>query len=217
MEFSWRVLLKWWPEILQGLKVTLIYFSLSAVSSVLVAIVLAGIGALDNPVLNVFVRLYSTIFRDTPLLITLFFLFYALPALGIRLPIFVTGVLGITLNESAYMAEIFRGSLQSIREGNWEAGATIALTKSQVIRYIILPQTIRDAIPAITGQISIVLKDTSYLALIMVTEIYAMANRVYTYEASTTGFLAAAVIYIALFWIINISSQALEERVRVRR
>lgn len=217
MDFNWFVVMKYWPGILEGFKITLIYFSLSALLSVLVGIIVASLGAFDILPLTAFRRVYVTTFRDLPLLVLLFFLFYGLPYLGINIPIFLTGILGITLNESAYMAEIFRGSLQSIREEDWEAGYSLALSKFQVIRYVIMPQTIRDALPAITGQVSIVLKDTSLLALIMISDLTHIAKRIYTLESDTTGFFVAAVLYIGLYWTLDNFSQVLEEKVRVKR
>lgn len=217
MSFRWYVVIDWLPQIMQGAKVTLITFATSAALSIVLGIIIATMTLSKNIVLTTFTRIYVTIFRDLPLLVLLFFLFFGLPVMGIRFSIFATGILGITLNESAFIAEIVRGELSAINETEWEAGYSLALSKLQVITHIVLPQAIRNAIPAVTGQTSIILKDTSLLSLIMMCELTCVAKQIHTATITTTGFIAVAIIYEVLFWLITLGSRMLESKVRVKR
>lgn len=217
MDFNLYVIVRWWPNILQGLKVTTEVFLISAAISVLLGVIVASLISLRIPLLFEFFCAYVSVFRNSPLLVQLFFLFYALPSLGIRMSPLLTGVIGISLNEGAFIAEIMRGNIQAIPRGDWEAAESLGLSRIQVLRYVILPQAIRDAVPAITGQVSIVLKDTSLLSLIMVVELTRVANRIYTELFDISGIFVAAVIYICFYLIVNTLSGAVEQKIRVRR
>lgn len=217
MDFNWYIVVKWWPEFLNGLGVTLGAFAGCTILSVFMGILAASVIALREPVLSKTFAVYVSAFRNTPLLVQLFFLFYGLPFIGIRLSPMTCGIVGITLNEGAFIAEILRGNIQAIRKGEWEAAQSLGLSQVQVLRYAILPQAIRDAIPAITGQISIIIKDTSLLSLIMIVELTRVANKIYTRTFDTTGFFVTAILYIGLYLVLNTSSRVLERKVRVRR
>ena len=106
MDFNLYVIVRWWPNILQGLKVTTEVFLISAAISVLLGVIVASLISLRIPLLFEFFCAYVSVFRNTPLLVQLFFLFYALPSLGIRMSPLLTGVVGISLNEGAFIAEI---------------------------------------------------------------------------------------------------------------
>jgi len=217
MNFNLYVIVRWWPNILQGLKVTMEAFLISTAISVLLGVIVASLISLKIPLLFEFLCAYVSVFRNTPLLVQLFFLFYGLPSLGIRMSPLLTGVIGISLNEGAFIAEIMRGNIQAIARGNWEAAESLGLSRIQILRYVILPQAIRDAVPAIVGQVSIVLKDTSLLSLIMVVELIRVADRIYTELFDISGIFAAAVIYICFYLMINTLSGAVEQKIRVRR
>lgn len=217
MEFSWHIFVKWWPKIFQATCITIEVFLLAAVLAVLLGVVVAALLSLKIHWLNIFLRVYISIFRNTPLLVQLFFLYFGLPVINIRMSPMLTGVIGIALNEGAFMAEIIRGNIEAIRKGDWEAAESLALSKIQVLRYAILPQALRDALPAITGQLSIVVKDTSLLSLIMIVELTRVSNQIYTRLFDLTGFSVAAIIYITIFVILTSFSKMIERKVRVRR
>ncbi len=217
MDFSWHIITQWWPNILQALGVTVIIFIVAGLLSVLLGLIVGALPSFNNPVLTAASRIYVSIFRNTPLLVQLFFLFYGLPAVGIRMSPFVTGVLGITLNEGAFMAEIFRGNIQSINRGDWEAAKSLGLSHFQVLAFVILPQAVRDALPAVTGQLSIVIKDTSLLSLIMIVELTRVSNQIYTRLFDLTGFSVALILYVTLNILMTGLSEMLARRVQVRR
>ena len=217
MDFSWHIISQWWPNIVQALGITIEITLLAGVLSILVGLTVAALQTLGVPSMTTVCRIYVSIFRNTPLLVQLFFLFYGLPSVGIRMSPFVTGVLGITLNEGAFMAEIFRGNILAINQGDWEAAESLGLSPLQVLYHVILPQALRDSLPAVTGQLSIVIKDTSLLSLIMIVELTMVANQIYSRLFDLTGFSVALGLYILLNVFMSGISKFTEKRVRVRR
>lgn len=217
MDFSWHVFLKYWPQLLEGFLVTLKAFGISAILALSVGTFVALITTSNIRVLRRVFQGYISIFRNSPLLVQLYFFFYGLPLIGVNLSAFNCGILGITLNEGAFMAEIIRGTIQGIPKEDWEAAKALGLSWFQIMRYVILPQALRDAIPALTGQASIVIKDTSLFTLIMVVELTSAAKRLHSMTFSTTGYLIAAALYIAIYWVLNVSSGQLEKKLRVKR
>ena len=91
--------------------------------------------------------------------------------------------------------------------GDWEAGESLGLSKLQVIRYAVLPQALRDAIPAITGQVSIIIKDTSLFSMIMISELTRVSNSIYSRTFDTTGFIVSAVFYLLMFFVLTLASK----------
>lgn len=162
-------------------------------------------------------RVYVNIFRDTPLLVQLFLLYYGLPFIGINFSNFWCAVIGVTLNEGAFLSEIIRGYIETIPKGDWEAGESLGLHKLQVITHCIFPQAIREAVPALTGQISIIIKDTSLFSLIMITELTRISDSIYTKTFDTSGFIISAILYILIFLVLTVISHFIETAVRIKR
>lgn len=121
------------------------------------------------------------------------------------------------LNEGAFISEIIRGYISAIPRGDWEAGESIGLSRFQVVRYAILPQALRDAIPAITGQISIIIKDTSLFSMIMISELTRVSNSIYTRTFDTSGFVISALLYLILFIVLSTAAKQVEFRFKVKR
>lgn len=207
----------WWPALLEGLLVTLKVLGISAISSLFVGVFVGFVVSSEIRAVRLVCQGYISIFRDTPLLVQLFFLFYGLPFLGITISPFMCGIIGITLNEGAFMAEILRGSIQGISKEDWEAAKALGMSWFQVMRYVIVPQALKDTIPTLTGQVSIVLKDTTLLLLIMIPELTFVARRIYTKTFDSRGFLIVAALFITVFWLITLFSAHLEKSLRVRR
>jgi His/Glu/Gln/Arg/opine family amino acid ABC transporter permease subunit len=176
-----------------------------------------GLMSLGNRLLRSILRVYVSIFRNSPLLVQLFFFFYGLPFLGIRMSSFLTGVIAIALNEGAFVAEIIRGNINGIPIGDWEAARSLGLSPFRILTKVIFPQAFYNSIPTLTGQVSLVIKDTSLLLMIMVFELTRAANVIYNQYLSFSGFFFSAALYIIVFIIVNNLSFVLEQRYRVRR
>lgn len=207
----------WLPTLLHGLEVTVLASLASIATSILWGCLLASLRALGISPLSTLIRAYTSVFRNTPLLVVMFFLFYGLPMIDLDVPAIACGIIAITLNEGAFVAEIIRGSIQNVKKGEIEAARSMGLTKLQVVRHIIFPLAIRDSIPMILGQSSIVIKDTSLFSMIMIIDLTAAGRQFYAKYFNPTSIWIVGLVYIALFLIFSVIGRAIERRVRVKR
>ena len=184
------------------IPLTLISFSLAMVIAVAVALVQYA----NVPVLRQIARFYIWVIRGTPLLVQLFIIFYGLPSLGIMLDAFPAAVIAFAFNEGAYCAETMRGALESVPQGQLEAGSCVGMTWWQIMRRIVLPQA------SLSNSLISMIKDTSLASNITVAELFMAGQRV---AARTYIFLPiyceVAVVYL-LFCTIITKLQALVER-----
>ena len=189
------------------IPLTLISFSLAMVIAVAVALVQYA----NVPVLRQIARFYIWVIRGT-LLVQLFIIFYGLPSLGIMLDAFPAAVIAFAFNEGAYCAETMRGALESVPQGQLEAGSCVGMTWWQIMRRIVLPQALRTAVPSLSNSLISMIKDTSLASNITVAELFMAGQRV---AARTYIFLPiyceVAVVYL-LFCTIITKLQALVER-----
>ena len=137
------------------IPLTLISFSLAMVLAVVVALVQYA----NVPVLRQLARFYIWVIRGTPLLVQLFIIFYGLPSVGIMLDAFPAAVIAFAINEGAYCAETMRGALESVPQGQLEAGYCVGMTWWQIMRRIVLPQALRTAVPALSNSLIGMIKD----------------------------------------------------------
>jgi polar amino acid transport system permease protein len=116
--------------------------------------------------------------RDTPLLVQLFFLYYVLPDFGVVLPAFLTGALALGLQYAAYTSEVYRGGIEAIHHGQWEASTALNLTRMQTYRDIIIPQAIPRIVPAMGNYLVAMIKETPVLSVVAVLEMMGLANMI---------------------------------------
>ena len=159
-------------------------------------------------------RMYISIFRGTPLIAQLFMIYYGLPQFGIELDPIPAAMIGLSLNTAAYAAETLRAAIASIDKGQWEAAASIGMTRWQAMRRAILPQAARVALPPLSNSFISLVKDTSLAATIQVPELFRQAQLITarTFEVFTM-YLAAALIYWVLASILAHRQNRLEDRV----
>lgn len=200
MTFKFYILASAWPQFWNGMLVTLRYTAVAVVISILWGILIGSITAECIPVLSKVCRGYVTFFRETPLLVQMYVIFYGLPQLGIMWSAAVCGVIALVLNDGAFIGEIIRGGLQSIEKGQSEAAAALGFTRFQTWRMFLLPQAWKKVMESVMGMVSIILKDTSLLALITITELTSAAQKVNAQRFEpVTAFLTAGAIYFALY------------------
>jgi polar amino acid transport system permease protein len=166
------------PIILIGLTVTL----KAAAAGFAIALVLGLVFALLRRS-RVTLISWTTAFiveflRDTPLLVQLFFLYYVLPDFGIVLPAFLTGALALGLQYAAYTSEVYRGGIEAVHRGQWEAATALNLTRMQTYRDIILPQAIPRIVPAMGNYLVAMIKETPVLSVVTVLEMMGLANMI---------------------------------------
>lgn len=159
---------------------------------------------------------YIELFRGTPLLVQLFLIYYGLPGLGITLSRELSAFLALGLNSGAYQAEYLRGSLLAIGDSQMMAGRSIGLSRWQTIRYVILPQALRLAIPAWSNEPVSLLKSTAVVFLIAVPELMAKAKAIAARTYDPIGsYLAVALIYLAIVYILDAFLRWLERVSRI--
>ena len=156
---------------------------------------------------------YIQIFQGTPLLMQLFLVFFGATVIGIDMSPWVAAAVGLTLNTSAFLGEIWRGCIQSVPRGQWEAASSLGLRYPGLMRYVILPQAVKVAVPPTVGYLVQVIKGTSLAAIIGFVEL-TRAGQIVN-NATFQPFLVfgiVAVIYFALCWPLSLLSQRLEAR-----
>jgi polar amino acid transport system permease protein len=121
---------------------------------------------------------FTEFVRDTPLLVQLFFLYYVLPQFGIVLPAFMTGALALGLQYSAYTSEVYRGGIEAIPRGQWEAATALNLSRLRIYRTIIVPQMIPRVVPALGNYLVGMLKETPVLSVVTVLDMLGLANMI---------------------------------------
>ena len=233
--FQWDVVFRYFTStaILDGLRNTVLLTVLAMVVGLVLGIVLAAGRESKNPLLSGAALLYIGFFRGTPLLVQLIFWFnlsslYPTLSLGIPFgPTFVSGsanalitplvaaVLGLGLNEAAYMAEIVRAGLQSVDNGQTQAAQALGMTGRQVFRRIVLPQALRVIIPPTGNETISMLKTTSLVSVIALPELLFAAQIIYsrTYQVIPL-LITASLWYLILTTVLTIGQTYLERRLR---
>lgn len=201
------------PVMLQGLWMTTKLFIWTLVLSIPLGLVftLGTIGRI--PPIRWICKAYIFVFRGTPLLLQLFFFYFFLPiSFNIQLPVFTTAVLTFVLNYAAYLAEIYRGGIQSIERGQYEAAYSLGLSHSRTMFKIIIPQTVSRVLPAVTNEAIILVKDTALVSAIGVAELLKVAKQSVSRDVDTTAFLIAAVMYLVFTFVLTLLSSYLEKK-----
>ena len=213
-----KQIIGWMPALIQATGTTL---SLS-VTSVLAALVLAVFLAPGNisnaTVLRAVCGAYIFFFRGTPLLMQLFFIYYTLPQLVPALNIqsrFFAAWLAFSLNVAAYLAEIIRAAIQSIDKGQMEASKALGLTSSQAMRLVIIPQAYRRMIPPICNEFVMVLKDTSLVSIIALTDLTYQTKIIASNKASALVYIPAMIIYLIITGVFTFIFNRLEKRLSI--
>jgi polar amino acid transport system permease protein len=153
------------------------------------------------------------IFRGTPLLLQLFFIYYGLPAIGITLKPIPSALLGLGLNYSAYLAEIIRSGIQSIDKGQMEAAEAMGMSYRQAMRRVIIPQTYRVILPPVTNEFIALIKDTALVSTIAMVELMRTADQLFNASFNVTVLALAACVYLLFTTVFTFAFERLERRV----
>ena len=208
----------WMPALLQSTGTTL-SLSVLSVAAALVFSVFLALGKISrNAVVSAVCRAYIFFFRGTPLLMQLFFIYYTLPQLVPALNIqsrFFAAWLAFTLNVAAYLAEIIRAAIESIDKGQMEASRALGLTHSQAMRLVIIPQAYRRMIPPICNEFVMVLKDTSLVSIIALTDLTYQTKIIASNKASALVYILAMIIYLIITGVFTFIFNRLEKRLSI--
>ncbi|TWT14740.1 amino acid ABC transporter permease [Streptococcus sp. sy010] len=163
-------------------------------------------------------RIFVSIMRGVPMIVVLFVLYFGLPYYNIQLSALTCSLIGFSVVSSAYISEIFRSAISAVNKGQWEAATALGLPKAKVIRYIILPQAIRIAIPPLGNVMIDLVKSSSLVAMITVPDIFQNAKIIggskWDYMSM---YILVAIIYWSLSFLLECGQGILEKRLKLDR
>lgn len=201
------------PYVLGGIGYTLLISVFSMIMGLIIGFFLSLARTSRLQVLQFPARLYISFMRGVPILVILFLLYFALPVIGIEFTAVQAALIGFTINSAAYIAEVFRSSLASVDKGQWESSTALGLTYWQTMRRIILPQSVRIAVPPLSNVYLDLIKASSLAAMITVPEIFQKARVVGAREYDLlTMLILVALVYWAICSAMTILQNYLEKR-----
>lgn len=213
MEWDWEFVWQIMPTLLEGFKITLIATVLGAAVAGVVGLLLAIMRRSPLPFVSPVIGFVSEFIRGTPLLVQLYFIFYVLPDIGIRLSPLLAGVIGMGLHYATYTAEVYRAGIENVPRGQWEAAKAANLTTRQTWIHVILPQAVPPMIPALANYFIAMFKETPLLSAITVLELMnqakSIANSNYRYIEPMT---LVGVFFLVISLISVVGLRWLEER-----
>ena len=213
--WNWAGVWEYRQKFLQGWFTTVWLSCASLIASSMIGVVAALCLQSRLPIVEAIGRVYVELIRGTPLLVQLLIGFYVIAsAIGLENR-FVVGVLVLSLFSGAYMAEIFRGGLEAIPQTQRDAARSIGLTPIQTLRFVIVPQAVRLVLPPVAGQLVSLIKDSSLLSVIAISEFTLNAQEVNSFTYSTLeSYLPLAAGYLILTLPLSALSRFLEKRFR---
>lgn len=201
--------------ILKGMKLTVNLYVVTMLFSLPLGILLSLGRVSKNTTLSNMIQVYTWVFRGTPLLLQLFFVYYGLPVVGITLTPFAAASLTFVINYTAYFCEIFRGSILGIDPGQYEAAKVLGMKYWQTMIRIIIPQALITALPPLSNEAISLIKDTSLVSAIGMAEILRNSRELVTRDFSITPFFICAVVYLGLSTIVVIFFKRIEKKVMI--
>lgn len=188
------------PLLVQGALMALLIGIASYVLGLLIGLIVAVARMFAPQPLRALAVVFVSVMRGTPLLTQLLLVYYGLPQLGITIEGIPAAILTLSLHNGAYISEDLRGSLQAIDRGQWEAGSSIGMGVTQVLRRIIMPQAIRILIPSLGSRFMTIIKETSLASTVTVVELTRVAEQV---GSSSFRYIEMFVIVAVVYWAIN--------------
>lgn len=214
--FRWNIVIDNAPLFWAGLKITLLVSVVAIVAGLPLGVVVGLARISRYRALRWPASAYVEFLRGTPLLVQIFIVVFALPEVGLRFGALVGGIVALTINTSAYQAEIIRSGIQAIPSGQMEAALGMGLTHWQAMREVILPQALRLVIPPLTNEFIILIKDSSLVSLIGVLELMGWARVIGSRTFRVfEPFIAVALIYFVLTYSLSLVLQWVERKLAI--
>ncbi len=205
------------PSLLSGLKMTLGVFFLTIVGSVPLGIIVSLGMKSEYFTIRWLINGYIWIMRGTPLLLQLIFVYYGLGMMGVTFPRFEAAAIAFIINYGAYLAEIFRGGLQAVPRGQYDAAKVLGLNKVQTFFKIILPQVIKIVVPSFGNEIINLVKDTSLVYVIGLGDILRAGNIAASRDVTLVPYLLVGMIYLLMTAIVTVLLKQSESRLNIWR
>ncbi len=197
------------PVMLTGAGYTLVFALASMVGGLLLGFPTAVMRMSDWAVVRWPAALYVSAIRGTPLLVQIFVIYYGLPSIGIEFTPVTAGVLALSLNAGAYLSESLRGAINSISVGQWRASYSLGLGHWQTLYHVVLPQALRVAVPSMSNTLISLIKDTSLVSVITMTELMLATKEVI---ATTFRPLPLYMAAAAVYWCLSLLFEAVQRR-----
>ncbi|MCQ2515514.1 MAG: amino acid ABC transporter permease [Saccharofermentans sp.] len=212
---NWEFIHKYWPLYEKAAILTVRIGLLGILAAALIGVIAAFIRYRKIPVLNKIVAFYIEISRNTPLLVQLFFIYYGLPKVGIKLDAEVCGIVGLAFLGGSYMAESIRSGLESVDKIQHESAISLGLSNRQAFTYVIFPQAISTSIPGIIANVIFLLKETSVFSAISVMDLmFTAKDLIGLYYRTTESLFMLVVFYLMILLPVCILGSIVERRVR---
>lgn len=213
-----EIISSFWPMMEAAIDKTIPLAVISFFAGVFIALMVALIRIVEKPnigirLLQILCRIYVSTIRGTPMLVQIFIIFYGLPEVGIKLDPFPTAIIAFSINIGAYASETIRAAILSIPKGQWEASYSIGMNYYQTFTRTIMPQALRVSVPPLANTFISNVKDTSLASLILVTEMFRVAQNI---TAENYEFIMiyseAALIYWCICLVLSFAQDRLEKR-----
>jgi len=226
VEFQETILriISWIPALLRGARIT-ISLTIVSMSAGLVLSVFIALGKMSKiKIINGFCTAYTFFFRGTPLLMQIYFIYYALPMLSPAFLIrtgyaeadrFIYAFIAFSLNCAAYCAEIVRAAVQSIDKGQFEASRALGFSYAQTMKLVIIPQSIRRLIPPVGNEFIMMLKDVSLVSMIALVDITRATRTIESSTRSALVYIPAMILYLIITAVFTLIFRRLEKKYSV--
>ena len=198
-EFQFNVIWQNWDLFLFGAWLTIQIASVSTGLGLIIGMVMAGLQSLKNRPLNALIQVYIEVIRNTPFLVQLFFVYFGLPSLGLKVPADQAALLALTINIGAYATEIVRAGVESISKGQIEAGRSLGLSSFQIFVFVILKPALMTVYPALTSQFILLMLSSAVVSVISADDLTSVAANLQSQTfRSFEIYIVVAVIYLTL-------------------
>jgi polar amino acid transport system permease protein len=198
---------------LEGARYTLMVSAMAILFGSILGTFIGILRVMPLRPVRAFAACYIYVIRGTPALIQLFFIYFGLPSIGINLSALASGVIGLSLNSAGYIGEIVRGGIQAIPLGQWEAAKVLGMSYIKSMRHIVLPQAMRNMLPAFGNEFVTLIKESSLLSVLAIRELTMVGQQIrsVTY-ASFETFIIVGAIYLLMTSLTGMGLQYIEKK-----
>ena len=215
---NWDVIAQYIPLYQKAAILTVKLGVLGVLFAVLIGLVCALVQYYKIPVLKQITAVYIELSRNTPLLVQLFFIYYGLPKIGLKISASVCGVVGLAFLGGSYMAEAFRSGLEAVEPIQTESAYSLGMNRAQTFRYVILPQAMSVSVPAFVANVIFLLKETSVFSAVSLMDLmFTAKDLIGLYYKTTEALFLLVVFYLIILLPVSILGSIVERRIRRAR
>jgi His/Glu/Gln/Arg/opine family amino acid ABC transporter permease subunit len=217
MQFDFNVIVEAVPFLWTGLSNTLLLALLGIIFSTFLGMICAVLRISNNKVIRTSLTIYVEVFRNTPIVAQIFYLYFVFPSLGITISAFACGLIALVLHFNAYNIDVFRSGLEAVSEGIKEASIALGFTPIQQLKLVVIPIAVRICLPALVNNYVAILKNTAFVSVIGVAELTFVASSIVADDFTYVEMYSAiSVLYITLVFIITAILRKAERRFAIQ-